>query len=263
MSEERKPLSGRLAAITTGVRQKPPRIIIYGVRGVGKSTFAANASKPIFVPTEDGLGVLDVASFPVAKSYDELMANLDSLLLEEHEFRTVVVDSLDWAEKLIHEQIRKDEGDGIFTNYGRGYVFAIAYFERLLKKLDELRDAKGMTILVVAHTIVKRFQSPDVEAYDRWELDLHQKSASVCEEWADVLGFATQRVFTVKGDNEDRARGAGTGERVLLLEERPSHAAKNRYSLPYEMPLDYKALAKEIVRSWKKKDVVSSVEGDK
>jgi hypothetical protein len=118
-----------------------------------------------------------------------------------------------------------------------------------------------MTIVVVAHTIVKRFQSPDVEAYDRWELDLHQKSASVCEEWADVLGFATQRIFTVKGDSEERVRGAGTGERVLLLEERPSHAAKNRYSLPYEMPLEYKALAKEIVKSWKKKEV--KVEGDK
>ncbi|TXH17349.1 MAG: ATP-binding protein [Hyphomicrobiaceae bacterium] len=261
MDEERKK-TGRLASITTGVRQKPPRIIIYGVRGVGKSTFAAGASAPIFVPTEDGLGVLDVASFPVAKSFDELMGNLDSLLTEDHDYRTVVVDSLDWAEKLIHEQIRKDEGEGIFTNYGRGYVFAIAYFERLLKKLDELRDRKGMTIVVVAHTIVKRFQSPDVEAYDRWELDLHQKSASVCEEWADVLGFATQRVFTIKGDADDRVRGTGTGERLLLLEERPSHAAKNRYSLPYELPLEYKALAKEIVKSWKKGKEVK-VEGEK
>lgn len=254
MSEEaiQPAQTGRLSTIFKGVRQKPPRIILYGVRGVGKSTFAAGATNPIFVPTEDGLGVLDVAAFPVAKSFDELMANLDSLLTEEHTYRTVVLDSLDWAEKLIHEEIRKEEGESIFTNYGRGYVFAIAYFERLLKKLDELRDQKGLTIVVVAHTIVKRFQSPDVEAYDRWELDLHQKSASVCEEWADVLAFATQRVFTVKGDSEERVRGAGTGERVMLTEERPSHAAKNRYSLPYEMPLDYKTLAKEIVKSWKK-----------
>jgi hypothetical protein len=114
-----------------------------------------------------------------------------------------------------------------------------------------------MTILITAHTIVKRFQSPDSEPYDRWELDLHQKAASVCEEWADAVVFASQKIFTTSSDvgfGNKQVRGVGNGERVLLTEERPSHVAKNRYSLPYELPLEYKALAKEIVKSWKKSE---------
>jgi GTPase SAR1 family protein len=250
-------MTSRLNNIVRGVRQRPPRIIIYGLRGVGKSSFCAKATNPIFVPTEDGLGVLDVAAFPLAKSFDELLANLASLANEDHEYKTVVLDSLDWCEKLIHEVVRKKEGERVFVEYGRGYTLSVAYIEDLLKALDRLRDEKGMTILITAHTIVKRFQSPDSEPYDRWELDLHQKAASVCEEWADVLLFASQKIFTTSSDvgfGNKQVRGVGNGERVLLTEERPSHVAKNRYSLPYELPLEYKALAKEIVKSWKKSE---------
>jgi hypothetical protein len=255
-------MSSRLGSIIKGVRQEPPRIIVFGLRGVGKSSFAAKATAPIFVPTEDGIGVLDVARFPVATTYAEMMANLESLLTEEHEFKTVVLDSLDWAEKLIHQEIRKEHGDRVFIEYGRGYTLSVSYVERLLSTLDKLRDKKGMTVIVTAHTIVKRFQSPDAEPYDRWELDLHQKAASICEEWSDAVVFATQKVFTTASDlgfGQKQVRGVGTGERILLTEERPSHVGKNRYSLPYELPLDFKALAKEIVRAWKKGKETSTV----
>ncbi|MDR0869400.1 MAG: ATP-binding protein [Planctomycetaceae bacterium] len=44
-----------LQTIQTGKAQAPPRLLIYGTEGIGKSTFGASAPKPIFIPTEDGL----------------------------------------------------------------------------------------------------------------------------------------------------------------------------------------------------------------
>lgn len=246
-------MSSGLSSVITGVRQDPPRLIIFGLRGVGKSSFCAKATAPIFLPTEDGIGVIDVPRFPVAQSFDEVMKNLAALYKEDHEYRTVVIDSLDWTEKLIHQDIKREHGERIFIEYGRGYTLSISYIERLLGALDMLRSKKGMAVLITAHTIVKRFQSPDCEPYDRWELDLHQKAASICEEWADGVLFATQKVFTTASDlgfGQKQVRGVGTGERVLLTEERPSHVGKNRYRLPYELPLEFKALAKEIGKAW-------------
>jgi len=37
--------------IHTGRRIMPPRILMYGTEGIGKSTTAAQAPHPIFIPT--------------------------------------------------------------------------------------------------------------------------------------------------------------------------------------------------------------------
>ena len=230
-----------LSTIQEAEGTEPPRLIIMGLRGIGKTSWCAKAESPVFIQTEDGRGKLKLKTFPLCKSFDDIIACLQTLYRDDHDFKTVVLDSLDWAEKLVHEQVRKDHGDDIFTNYGKGYVFAVPYFERLLKAFDAVRSKRRMTVLLTAHTLVKRFQSPDTEPYDRWELDLHQKAASVCEEWADGVLFASQKVYTKSTDvgfNQKQTRGLGTGERILLTEERPAHVAKNRYSLPYELPLD-------------------------
>ena len=51
--------------IQTGRENKPPRIMIYGSEGVGKSTFGASAPGAIFIQTEDGLGEIDCRKFPL------------------------------------------------------------------------------------------------------------------------------------------------------------------------------------------------------
>jgi len=48
-----------LDSIRKGKMIHAPRIFMYSTHGIGKSTFAANASDPIFICTEDGLGSID------------------------------------------------------------------------------------------------------------------------------------------------------------------------------------------------------------
>ena len=94
-----------LSQITCGKRPAPRRCMIHGVQGVGKSTWAATSDRPIFIQTEDGLGEIDCAKFPVARGFADVMAALTELRSEAHDFRTVVVDSLDWLERLIWQEV--------------------------------------------------------------------------------------------------------------------------------------------------------------
>jgi hypothetical protein len=215
------------------------------------------------IQTEDGLGTMDTARFPLATSFQQVLESVSSLLSEDHKFSTVVLDSLDWCERLIHEQVRTEQGQSIFSEYGKGYVFALAHFERLIAGLNALRDRKGMTVVIVAHSIVKRFEAPDLEPYDRYLLDIHQKAAAIVEEWCDALLFASQRMFTQSteaGFGRKVTRGVGTGERIMLTESRPAHVGKNRYQLPYEMPLDWKAFSAAVGAAYKQKTATAEKE---
>ena len=94
-----------LSTITRGRENKPPRLFVYGQEGVGKSLFSASAPNPIFVQTEDGLGEIDTAKFPLAKSLADVTSARTALRDEPHDFQTVVLDSADWLERLIWDRV--------------------------------------------------------------------------------------------------------------------------------------------------------------
>ena len=117
-----------LENIRRGRESKPPRLFIYGQEGVGKSTVGAAAPNPVFVQTEDGLGEIDTAKFPLAKNLADVTSAMTALRDEPHDFQTVVLDSADWLERLIWDRVCQDFGirsiekaDG---GYGKGYVRA-------------------------------------------------------------------------------------------------------------------------------------------
>jgi hypothetical protein len=233
-----------LESLERGVDGKPPRVIVYGSHGVGKTTFAAGAESPVVIATEDGAGLLDIPRFPLARNWAQVLEAVGALLKEEHSFKTVILDSLDWAERLAHDEVRRVHGEKIFGDYGKGYTFSTALFERLIEGLSLLRERKGMTIVLTGHAVVKRFDSPELEPFDRYDLDLHKGASSMVQEWADIILFATQKIYTKTTDvgfGKKQVRGVGTGDRVLFTEERPAHIAKNRYRLPFELPLEWGA----------------------
>ena len=134
-----------LESIQSGRENKPPRLMIYGQEGVGKSTLGATAPDAIFVQTEDGLGEIDCRKFPLAQNLGDVLAALTALRDEDHNFRTVVIDSLDWLERLIFDEVCKEFGvrsiekaDG---GFGKGYVDALVHWRKVLSLLREaLKD---------------------------------------------------------------------------------------------------------------------------
>ena len=228
----------------TGQLKYPPRIVIHGPHGIGKTTFAANAPKPIFLPTEDGLIGVDVDAFPVAREFTDIKEALASL--KDSEYETIVIDSADWLEALIHAHTAKSNAKENIEafGYGKGYVLALQHWREILKILDWYRTEKNMTIIFLSHSEIRRYDSPETESFDRYFIKLHKAASALMLEWADVVGFANWQVMTKEsetGFGNKRVRGLGTGERILYLEERPSHIAKSRYALPKAMKLSWEA----------------------
>jgi hypothetical protein len=242
-----------LASLNRTTVLKPPRILVHGVHGVGKTTFAAGASDPVFILTEDGLGTLDAPHFPLARTFDDVMQALAALYTEEHAFRSLIADSVDWLEPLIHVKVCQDQGCGSIEDlgYGKGYVHALDYWRQYLEGLNALRDHKGMAIIQIAHTDIKRFDSPESEPYDRYVIKLHSKASALLQEHSDIVLFANYRVSTVKSDvgfNKKVTRALGSGERLLHTAERPAFLAKNRYALPETLPMFWAALVEAMPR---------------
>jgi hypothetical protein len=240
-----------LTNILTGAKPGPRRIAVYGTAGVGKSTFATCAPSPIVIQTEDGLNEIDCHKFPVAQSFDEVMQSLGALYQDDNGYRTVVIDSLDWLERLIHAEVCRQRQIATLEDipFGKGYVFAIQHWRDVLDGLSALRDRRGMTVILIAHAKIERFENPETEAYDRYVPRLHKTASAIVSEWCDEVLFASYRVFTKatdEGFNQKRVQGLGTGERVLRTTERPSHLAKNRLNLPDELPLAWSEFAKHL-----------------
>lgn len=237
-----------LASLKRATALAAPRVLIHGVAGVGKTTFAAGAPNPVFILTEDGLGTLDTPHFPLARTYDSVMEALAALYTETHEFRTVVIDSVDWLEPLVWARACKDHGWASIEDagYGKGYVAALDLWRQYVDGLDALRDDKGMTVVQIAHTDIKRFDSPEHEPYDRYIIKLHARASALLQEHSDIVLFANYRINVAKADvgfNKKVTRALGSGERLLHTAERPAFLAKNRYGLPDTLPMSWAAFA--------------------
>jgi hypothetical protein len=128
--------------------------IVYGTHGVGKTSFAASAPSPIFLQTEDGLGLIDRPTFGLLRSFDEVMQAVGSLYSEDHKYQTLVLDSVDHLEPLVWAQVCKDNGwPNIETpGYGKGYVAALDMWRLLIDGLRALRDDRQMSIILIAHS---------------------------------------------------------------------------------------------------------------
>ena len=233
-----------LSGVITGKRTRPRRVLLYGTHGIGKSTWAGSSPKPIVLATEDGLDDVGADRTPLLTETSEVGRWLIELGGEEaHGYQTVVIDSLDWLEKLIWQATCRDGGKKSIEDfgYGKGYTMATRRWEQLLLMLDGCR-ARGMNVILLAHARIERFSPPDADPYDRWMPDLHKAAAPLLQEWADEVLFATYRVSTVtreEGFGQQRTRAVGSGERIVYTAEAPTHAAKRRISLPDTMPLDW------------------------
>ncbi|MGV3483340.1 MAG: ATP-binding protein [Planctomycetaceae bacterium] len=247
-----------LSTIQRGRTPKPPRVLLYGVEGVGKSTFGSQAPKPIFIQTEDGLDEIECDKFPLATTCDDVFAALAELRDGEHDYETVVVDSLDWLERLIWDKLCNQFGvasiEKVDGGYARGYTLALTLWRDFIDLLNSLRNERGMIVMLLAHSKVERFEDPESSPYDRYSPRLHKNAAALISEWCDAVLFATRKMRTQSEDagfNRKRtiaqAIGRDGGERVFRSYGSPSCVAKNRYGISEELPLSWSAFMNALV----------------
>lgn len=226
---------------TTGVKSSPYSVIVYGVPGIGKTGFAASFEKPFFIDLEDGSKHYDVDRV-TNLTWLEVLSLLEEL--KKSEYKTIVIDSLDWLERLSHEHICKMQKvatiEDSFGSYGKWVGGVIKEWSPLTTSLRELKDL-GKNIVMIGHSHIKVFNDPTTTLpYDRFVLKMNDKLSSVFTEWVDSVLFANYEVYSNSQDSKaKKGKGFSTGLRKLYCEKRAAYDAKNRFGLPESINLDY------------------------
>ncbi|MCC8152483.1 MAG: AAA family ATPase [Lachnospiraceae bacterium] len=233
---------------TRGKLPGAKKVVIYGVEGIGKSTFAAQFQDPVFIDTEDSTKDMNVARFDKPTSWEMLLSEVRYVIAHPECCGTLVIDTADWAEQLeLDALMAKNHWDSIETpGYGKGYQYSAEEFGRLLNLLSDVA-AKGCNVVMTAHAWLRKIEQPDeMGAYDHWEMKTSKKVAPLIREWADMVLFANYKTIVVNVDGQGSAKGknkAQGGRRVMYTSHHPCWDAKNRYGLPDELPLDYAEIA--------------------
>lgn len=241
-----------LTQVVQGRLAKPVRVLVYGIEGVGKSSFAAGAPNVIFLGAESGTSELDVARFPEPRNWQDALDAITELTTSTHNYKTLAIDTLDWLEPMcwahLYATKKTDDGkraEGIEDyGYGKGYTAALDLWRVMLRMLERLREQRGVTIVPIAHSWIKSFKNPAGEDYDRHEMKLNAKASGLWREWCDAVLFATHETHTYKSNG--RVKGLSSGARVLHTERCASHDAKNRFDMPETLPLDWEAFAEAV-----------------
>jgi len=93
-----------MEGISSGKLKTPLKGLFYGIPGVGKSTLAASFPNPLILDIEGSTGRLDVDRVDLRKEkFSTVMDWLRRLAKEEHDYQTLVIDTIDWLEPKVWE----------------------------------------------------------------------------------------------------------------------------------------------------------------
>lgn len=232
-------------------KQMPAKIVIYGEPKTGKTTFAAQADDVFFINVEGGLDYLpnQVRSTPHITSWKELQGWLNHIFSDDSfTCGTIVIDSLDWVERIIQDERVKQEGAESITDSN---VKAFAFYKgvsecaeqamKVFKWLDAIYKKKKIPAIIIAHSQVKNIDLPSQEPYSRHQMKMSKALSAKTEEWADLILMAG---YSFHVDKDGKA--ISEPKRVLFAGGSAAWVGGGRMPLPKEMPLNYDNLKKEI-----------------
>ena len=225
--------------ITEGVKRTPVKCVIYGPESIGKTTLSSKFENPLIVDVENGSNSLNVRRIRCDKSWEELLSVIKEIIITPNICKTIVIDTLDWAEylcsKYVCEKFKKGNIDEF--GYGKGYTYLTEEFKRLLDLLDDAVDA-GLHVVANAHAKPRKFELPEeMGSFDRYELKLTKNTAPIVKEWCDCLLFCNFKTYVITDEsNKKKAQG---NKRVIYTSHSAVYDAKNRVGLPDEMDMDF------------------------
>ena len=238
-------------AIKTKGSGLPSRVVFHALEGVGKTSWAAHAPNPIYLMArgETGLETLidsgrleEVPHFPELMTFVEFLDALEWIRDNTHDYKTVVIDTLNGLERLCHEHVCErdfgnDWGNKGFGNYQTGYEVSLADWRVLLNLLDEIRAKKTMAVICLCHTKVTTFKNPEGPDFDRYQPEMHKWTWGLTHKWADHVLFANfYTVVETQGTNK-KGKAVGGQQRVMYTERHAAYDAKNRGGLPEEIEM--------------------------
>ncbi|WP_232056379.1 ATP-binding protein [Tuwongella immobilis] len=235
-----------LSKIQTTAPALPSRIFLYAPEKWGKSSFAAYAPKPIFVMTEGETGLLslvesgqvpETAHFPEdCRTWSQLQECVTALRREPHEFRSLVIDTANGAERLLSQHVLDTEYNGKMTgktgymSFGEGDRACVPHWVQFLQSLDDLRVKKKMMIILLSHVRTKTVSNPNGPDYDQVRPEGIERLWSLTHKWADIIGNGE---LDIRVQDE---KVTHTGGRVLVTAGNAAVVAGNRYGLPDRIP---------------------------
>lgn len=232
--------------IIRGKQQKAKKVLVYGPEGIGKTTFASKFPDPLFVDTEGSTAEYDVARTEKILSWSHLKSIVQEIA-NERPAQTLVIDTLDWAEKMCVKSVCDAHQWESITDpgYGNGYTHVFNEFGKLLNLLTEAVD-NGINVVLTAHAALRKFEQPDERgAYDRWALKLIDTPkcsiAHLVMEWADMILFANYKTIVITDAKTKKTKAQG-GQRVMYTAHHSCWDAKNRFGLPEELPFEYEGI---------------------
>jgi hypothetical protein len=235
----------KLKNIRRGPRPEALRFVFYGVGGVGKSTLAASAPRPLFLDVNNGTGLLDVDRYPLELGPDGkyqaavLRAAIEDVIAGDHDYQTLVIDGLGELEKMIWVEmmsVDSKKSGKAKTNiedygYGKGYSRALSEMTSLLALLDRLRARRMMNVIIIGHAVIAKRKNPDGIDWDGWAPNVHPTAADLLNGWADVMLFLAHEEGGIKKEGSSRGKGFSTGDRIVHSVRGATHMAKTRLPL--------------------------------
>ena len=199
--------------ISRGKVAKAQKVVIYGTEGVGKSTFASYFPNPVFIDVEGSTNNMDVFRIDGMSSYSNVLNAIETIRNNPGEIKTVVIDTIDWLERMIKDHILMKNNVSSISSiaHGGGYVQWTEELGRFLNKCSDLID-KGVNVVLNAHSQIRKQELPDeMGAYDRYELKLEKRNAPLVKEWADLMLFVNYKTYIVE-DSKTKSKKATGGQ---------------------------------------------------
>lgn len=231
-------MSISLSSLKSSKNTNPPITLLYGVDGIGKTSLAAEWPNALYLPTEGERPPSDV-DMPTPGTIESLGALLnifEELLTTDHDFKTIIIDSLDGLEPLVWEATCARLGVSSIEEpgYGRGYIEADSEWTEFMSACAALSRA-GVYVVLLAHPDIIRFDSPTSDPYSRYTVKLNKRANALVRERVDVVAFMNYRISIKEkevGHKKTVTHAEGGKDRQVHLVEGPGFVAKNRFSMP-------------------------------